>query len=159
MFISFSFVPYFQISYQMNDDISKILEINKRQREFYNESNPKRKNLPTRIWSGIRNGLLSDYRKSYDLKDRVYSAHREWMGDFANKKILDLGCLRGNALSLYMAEHAKEYVGIDLSDTAIVQLQQKITERGYSNARAVAIDFLSPEFQEKEFDIIYAYGV
>ena len=143
----------------MDNDISKVLETNNRQREFYNASNPNRKNLPTRLWSALRNGLLSDYRKSYDLKDRVYNAHREWMGDLNDKKILDLGCLRGNALSLYMAENAKEYIGIDLSDTAIAQLQQKITDKGFRNARAVAVDFLSPEFEDKNFDIIYAYGV
>lgn len=143
----------------MDEDISKILETNKRQREFYNESDPNRKNLPTRIWSFVRNGLLSDYRKTYDLKDRVYDVHKEWMGDLADKKILDLGCLRGNALSLFMAEHAKEYIGIDLSDSAIFELQQKIDTKGYTNARAVAVDFLSPEFKDTDFDIIYAYGV
>lgn len=143
----------------MDEEISKILETNKRQREFYNESNPRRKNLPTRLWSNIRNGLLSDYRKTYDLKERVYDVHREWMGNLTDKKILDLGCLRGNALSLYMAENAKEYIGIDLSDSAITQLQEKIKKKGYPNARAVAVDFLSPEFVDTDFDIIYAYGV
>ncbi|MGO3183453.1 MAG: class I SAM-dependent methyltransferase [Aequorivita sp.] len=143
----------------MKDDISKVLETNIKQREFYNESNPRSKNLPTRLWSSIRNGLLSDYRKSYDLKDRVYDAHREWMGDLSQKTILDLGCLRGNALSLYMAENAREYVGIDLSDIAISQLQKKILDHGFSNARAVAIDFLSTDFEDTNFDIIYAYGV
>lgn len=143
----------------MNDDISKVLETNNRQREFYNNTSPKRKNLPTRLWSAMRNGLLSDYRKAYDLKDRVYDSHKVWMGDLTDKKILDLGCLRGNALSLYMAEYAKEYIGIDLSDTAIAQLHQKIKDKGFPNARAVAVDFLSPEFADKDFDIIYAYGV
>lgn len=143
----------------MEEDISRILETNKRQREFYNESNPKRKNLPTRLWSFVPNGLLSDYRKTYDLKDRVYTVHKEWMGNLADKKILDLGCLRGNALSLYMAENAREYMGIDLSDGAIAQLQQKIDKKGLRNARAVAVDFLSSEFKETDFDIIYAYGV
>lgn len=143
----------------MNDDISKILETNERQREFYNDSSLKKKNLPTRLWSSIRNGLLSDYRKTYDLKERVYDIHQEWMGNLADKKVLDLGCLRGNALSLYMAENAKEYIGIDLSDTAIAQLQKKIDNKGFQNARAVAVDFLSPEFMDTDFDIIYAYGV
>lgn len=143
----------------MDEDISRILETNKRQKEFYNETDPKRKNLPTRLWSFFRNGILSDYRKTYDLKERVYAAHKEWMGDLSKKKILDLGCLRGNALSMYMAESAKEYIGIDLSDSAICQLQEKIRKKGFPNARAVAIDFLSPDFVDTDFDIIYAYGV
>lgn len=81
------------------------------------------------------------------------------MGDLKDKKVLDLGCLRGNALSIYMAKNAREYVGIDLSDVAIAKLQQKISKHNCRNARALAIDFYSPEFTERRFDIIYAYGV
>jgi len=143
----------------MSDEISEILKTNERQKEFYNSQNPQRKNLPTRIWSGIRNGLLSDYRKNYDIKDKVYNVHVEWLGDLSDKKVLDLGCLRGNALSLYIAESSKKYIGIDLSDTAIAQLQKKIDDKNIPHAKAVAVDFLSKEFDEKDFDIIYAYGV
>lgn len=137
----------------------ETLELNKRQKEFYNSTKASKKNLPTRIWSNLRNGLLSDFRKKFDLKERVYSEHKNWMGDISDKKILDLGCLRGNALSLYMAEHAREYIGIDLSDVAIGSLQQKIDQAGFANAKAIAIDFFSPAFAEKDFDIVYAYGV
>ncbi len=137
----------------------EILEINKRQKEFYNSTKASKKNLPTRIWSNFRNGMLSEFRKKFDLKDRVYAQHKTWMGDLSDKKILDLGCLRGNALSLYMAENAKQYIGIDLSDVAIATLQAKIEAGGYPHARAVAVDFFSPEFQDTDFDIIYAYGV
>ncbi|SCY89701.1 class I SAM-dependent methyltransferase [Flavobacterium caeni] len=140
-------------------ETEELLELNKRQKEFYNSTQPSKKNLPTRIWSNFRNGLLSDFRKKFDLKDRVYQEHKVWMGDLSDKKILDLGCLRGNALSLYMAENAKEYIGIDLSDVAIATLQQKIEAGGYKNAKAIAIDFFSPEFNHGDFDIVYAYGV
>lgn len=143
----------------MSQDVSKTLETNKRQKEFYNSTSKKKKNLPTQIWSSIRNGLLSDYRKNYDLKDRVYDEHKIWFGDLKNKKVLDLGCLRGNALSLYLAENSKQYIGIDLSDTAIDVLQNKIEKANCKNAKAIAVDFLSPEFSEKDFDLIYAYGV
>lgn len=137
----------------------EILELNKRQKEFYNSvKNPKR-NFATRIWANFRNGALSDFRKKFDLKDRVYDEHKIWMGDLSDKKILDLGCLQGNALSLYMAQNAKEYIGIDLSDVAIDVLQKKIEQADCRNARAIAVDFLSPEFHESDFDIIYAYGV
>lgn len=143
----------------MKQDVSKILETNKRQKDFYNSSDQKKKNIPTRIWSFVRNGLLSDYRKNYNIKDRVYEEHKIWLGNLEDKKVLDLGCLRGNALSLYLAENAKQYVGIDLSNNAIDDLQKKIDKANCKNAKAIAVDFLSPEFAEKDFDIIYAYGV
>ena len=143
----------------MSKDVSKVLETNKRQKEFYNSTDKKKKNLPTKIWSSVRNGILSDYRKNYDLKDRVYDEHKVWLGDLEDKKILDLGCLRGNALSLYLAENAKQYIGIDLSNNAISDLQKKLDNANCRNAKAIAVDFLSPEFTEKDFDIIYAYGV
>lgn len=143
----------------MSQDVSKILETNKRQKEFYNSTEKKKKNLPTQIWSFVRNGILSDYRKNYDLKDRVYDQHKVWLGDLKEKKVLDLGCLRGNALSLYLAENSKQYIGIDLSNNAIADLQKKLDKADCKDAKAVAVDFLSPEFAEKDFDIIYAYGV
>ena len=137
----------------------EILELNKRQKEFYNSTKNPKKNFATRIWSNFRNGALSDFRKKFDLKDRVYEEHKIWMGDLSGKKILDLGCLQGNALSIYMAQNAKEYIGIDLSDVAIAVLQKRIEEANCANAKAIAVDFLSPEFDQKDFDIIYAYGV
>ena len=137
----------------------EILEINKKQKEFYNTDGNSKKNFASSLWSNFRNGALSDFRKKFDIKDRVYDEHKIWLGDLSDKKILDLGCLRGNALSLYMAENAKQYIGIDLSDVAIASLQKNIEKRNCPNAKAIAIDFLSPEFDEKDFDIVYAYGV
>lgn len=141
-------------------DIKDMLSVNEKQKEFYNEKDvKKKKNLPSRVWSGLRNGLLAGYRKNFNISNKVYEQHRIWLGDMSDKKILDLGCLRGNALSLYMAQNAKEYIGIDLSDVAIADLQRKIELADCKNARAVAVDFLSDEFSDKDFDIIYAYGV
>lgn len=140
-------------------DTQEILEINKRQKEFYNAETHPQKNFASRIWSDFRNGALSDFRNKFDIKDRVYAEHKIWLGDISDKKILDLGCLRGNALSLYMAENAKEYIGIDLSDVAIASLQENIEKRGYKNASAISVDFFSPDFYQSGFDIIYAYGV
>ena len=137
----------------------EILELNKRQKEFYNSETHPQKNFASKLWSNFRNGALSDFRKKFDIKDRVYAEHKIWLGDISDKKILDLGCLRGNALSIYMAQNAKEYIGIDLSDVAIASLQKNIEKSNCKNARAIAVDFLSPEFHQTDFDIIYAYGV
>ena len=143
-----------------DNGLDDMLLINQKQKEFYNENNnKKRKNLPSRIWSSIRNGLLADYRRNFNISEKVYAQHKAWLGDMSDKKILDLGCLRGNALSLYMAKNAKEYIGIDLSDVAIHDLQKKIEKADCPNAKAIAVDFLSDAFYQKDFDIIYAYGV
>src|SRR5690554_3633036 len=118
----------------MSQNLSKTLKTNERQKEFYNSTEKKKKNLPSRLWSSVRNGILSDYRKNYDLKDRVYDEHKKWLGNLEGKKVLDLGCLRGNALSLYLAQNAKQYIGIDLSDKAIDELQEKIDKVPCKNA-------------------------
>jgi SAM-dependent methyltransferase len=131
-----------------------ILETNIKQKEFYNNF---KQNFFTKIWAKFRNGLLNQIRKNIGIQDQVYLLHKEWFGDLSNKKVLDLGCFTGNYWSLYLAENAKEYLGIDLSDVAIAKLNERL--KPFPNAKAQAIDFLAPEFVEKDFDLIYAYGV
>jgi SAM-dependent methyltransferase len=131
-----------------------ILETNIKQKEFYNT---KKKNLGTHIWSKFRNGVLNRIKKNIGVQDQAYVLHKEWFGDLATKKVLDLGCFFGNYWSMYLAEHSREYLGIDLSDVAIAKLEERL--KPFPNARAMAIDFLSTDFTEKQFDLIYAYGV
>lgn len=138
----------------------ELIQLNKEQKAFYNNEEAYVKpNLFSRIWRGFRNGPLNGFQKEYALRQRMYDLHKVWMGDLSDKKVLDLGCLRGNTLSLYMAENAREYIGIDLSDVAIAALQQKLAALNKPSARALAVDFLSDDFQETDFDIIYAFGV
>ncbi len=143
----------------MKQNIEEILKANDRQREFYTSTQKAKKSLPTKVWFNLRNKFLDPFRRNFDIKSRVYEQHREWLGDLSNKKVLDLGCLKGNALSLYIAKNAKEYVGIDLSNNAIEELNRKLKKADCQRAKAVAVDFLSPDFKENDFDIIYAYGV
>jgi SAM-dependent methyltransferase len=79
------------------------------------------------------------------------------VGNLKDKKVLDLGCFSGNYWSMYLAENAKEYLGIDLSDVAIEKLNTRLQK--FPNANAKAVDFLSDEFTADNFDLIYAYGV
>lgn len=131
-----------------------ILETNKKQREFYNDI---RQNFLTRVWAKFRNGLLNRIRKNIGIQEQVYALHKEWFGDLSQQKVLDLGCYLGNYWSVYLAEHSKSYLGIDLSDVAIAKLQQRLA--GFPQAEAQAVDFLAPEFDQGGFDLIYAYGV
>lgn len=132
----------------------EIIDLNKKQKEFYNTKN---KNLPTLIWSNVRGGLLNRIRKDIGIHEQTYDLHKVWFGDLSNKKVLDLGCFEGNNLSLHLAQNAKEYLGIDLSDVAVEKLNKRL--ESIPTASAEAVDFLSNSFKEKEFDLIYAYGV
>lgn len=129
-------------------------EINKRQTEFYQSF---QKNFATRLWYAVRNGILTDFRKSLGTESLIVELHREWIGELAEKKVLDLGCFQGNSLSIHLAKNSSKYIGIDLSEPAIAHLNKQLKD--IPTAKAIAVDFLSEEFQEKEFDLIYAYGV
>lgn len=143
----------------MNQETKATIDINKRQKEFYNSTKKNKKNFVSRIWSKLRNKTLSSYTKQFNLKEKVYNHHKLWLGDLTDKKVLDLGCYRGNALSLYMAKNCKEYIAIDLSDAGLQFLRDKIAAEECKNAKVIAVDFLSEEFGYDNFDIIYAYGV
>lgn len=132
----------------------EILETNLKQKEFYNT---KKKNFATKLWSALREKTLKKIRKNIGILDESYDLHKVWFGDLSTKKVLDLGCFAGNNLSLELAEKSKQYIGLDLSDVAIAKLNEKI--KHIPTATAIASDFLSDEFAEKDFDIIYAYGV
>ena len=60
-------------------------------------------------------------------------------------------------MPLSLAQNSKQYVGLDFSESGIARLNKKIEH--LPNAKAIVQDFLSDEFKEKDFDIIYAYGV
>lgn len=129
-------------------------DINKRQKEFYKSFD---KNFATKFWFSLRNGILTRFRKSMNVEKYILDQHVEWIGNLQDKKVLDLGCYAGNSLSYYLAKNSKEYLAIDLSESAIANLNRRIAE--IPNARAEAVDFLSEEFKENDFDLIYAYGV
>ncbi|SNB04897.1 putative methyltransferase [Flavobacterium psychrophilum] len=132
----------------------EILETNKKQAAFYNNV---KQNYITKLWSKFRGGVLNKIRKNIGVHDQAYNLHKVWFDDLATKKVLDLGCFEGNYLSLYLAEQAKEYIGIDLSDVAIAKLNERL--KPFPNAKALAVDFLSDDFTERDFDLVYAYGV
>ena len=125
-----------------------------KQKKFYET---KKKNLPTKLWFFVRNGLLNKVRKNIGVQNDIYALHKKWCGDLSGKKVLDLGCFEGNALSIYLAQNAKEYIAIDLSESAILKLNKRL--ENIPQARAIAVDFLSSQFVENDFDLIYAYGV
>lgn len=136
--------------------LKSMEELNKKQAEFYDV---KKKNIATKIWSWGRGVMLGNIRSEAGIKTDVYKLHREWIGNVSGKRVLDLGCYSGNALSLELASKAGYYVGIDLSEKGISTLSEKLAAAGLGNAKALVVDFLSDEFdRERPFDLIYIYG-
>ena len=98
-------------------------EINKRQRDFYQNFD---KNLPSKIWSYFRNNALNSLKKQIGVEQDIYDLHKSWFGELSQKKVLDLGCYAGNVLSMHLAQHSKEYLGIDLSPKGIALFNRRL---------------------------------
>jgi SAM-dependent methyltransferase len=147
----------------------QMLQINVRQKAFYEDArfaSPQASStdtvrvaeLPTRLWSWLRN-RIQVWRESSGVNEHISDLHRQWMNDLKDACVLDLGCFTGNNLSLWIAEHCADYTGIDLSETAIAQLDAKLRERELLHARAYAQDFLANTYPDDHFDLIYACSV
>ncbi len=150
----------------MQKSADKMLEVNLKQKEYYEISegelyNTEKQNIATRLWTILRNSF-NGFRSESNIESDVIEKHWEWIGGISSAKILDLGCHTGNPLSLDLAQKSKEYIGIDLSSSAIKILQEKIDALETQNAKTFSLDFLSTDFQEEHknsIDIIYAKAV
>jgi SAM-dependent methyltransferase len=133
--------------------------LNRKQADFFDTAPAQRRlNLAMKLWRRVRGDLYFLMVNSGIWED-VFDLHKRWMGDLAGKKVLDLGCNEGNVLSPYLAAHAGQYLGIDLSRNALDKLDDHFRKAGILNARLQCVDALSSEFTESGFDIIYAQGV
>jgi SAM-dependent methyltransferase len=117
-----------------------------------------RGNFATRVWGRLR-GTVETVRNESGIKERIRNLQKEWLGDLAGKRVLDLGCGGGNSISLYMAEKAADYVGFDLSPQAIAELRQRLDKHGFKSATTVAGDFLAESFPYGRFDVVYANSI
>lgn len=135
--------------------LEETIETNKGQAQYYNKSQPR--SIPTQIWGFLRENTLRSIRQEIGIEKDCYNQHQIWFGDLSSKKVLDLGCGAGNVHSITLAKNSKQYFGIDLSMKSIEELKDKIKE--FPNANAMTVDFLSDDFKENNFDLVYAYGV
>lgn len=143
----------------------EMLLINEEQKAYYDAlASSKKKDSRsqlTQIWANLRR-FQQSYRKEIGINERVNQLHRKWIDQVASGTVLDLGCYRGNNLSLDIAAQSQRYLGIDLSEKAIEQFKIKISKKDLPQAQAMAVDFLAPDFQDKyinTFDLIYAKSV
>ncbi|MDQ2070111.1 class I SAM-dependent methyltransferase [Natronospira bacteriovora] len=135
---------------------------NRRQKAYYESrfqaggQDESAANWITNRWTALRRGLQRAERR-HGLRERVIAWHKQWLGDLSGRAVLDLGCFRGNELSLWLAEQAGDYTGIDLSPSAVAALNEKL--EGLPHARAIAGDFLLADLPEAGFDVVYAHSV
>lgn len=146
----------------VDERISEMLEINVEQRQYYDVATggetARVNSASTNLWRRIRRRAFSVF-SSTDRNESINDLHRGWIGDVSGLKVLDLGVGGGNPLSLELAARAKEYVAIDLSRNRLDELQAKLDEQGISGTKLYAADFLSEDFPETNFDVIYAMAV
>ncbi|WP_421703266.1 class I SAM-dependent methyltransferase [Aliiroseovarius sp.] len=109
----------------------------------------------TNLWRVLRHRLISAV--PHEVREGLYDIHKDWIGDPAGKKVLELGCGSGSALSEHLADHAGEYHAIDLSEDQIRQLRERLGAR--EGLHLHVADVLSDEFAETEFDLIYAQSI
>ncbi len=138
----------------------EMLQVNLQQSKFYElpDTYHSAGGSLAKIWRNIRNSQ-NEVSNRIGVNQDIYRLHREWMGELTGQKVLDLGCYDGNPLSFEIAQKAQSYLGIDLSEFAIGKLREELQQRGFTKARALAVDFLSPEFSETNFDLVYAHSV
>jgi len=108
----------------------------------------------TNAWTRLRR-LVQSYDQRLGINDTLIRLHKEWCGDLTGRRVLDLGCFSGNPLSVWLAENAGEYLGVDLSDSAVAELNDKLAH--LPHAQAVAGDILDGDYGT--FDVIYARSV
>lgn len=146
-----------------SDALRRMQEVNTGQARYYDAADGARPSgvngLATNLWRRLRGRALGAI--SPERQDLVLERHRQWMGDLAGRKVLELGCGRGTRLSRWMAATAGEYHALDLSAQSIATLRKRL--RGQlgrkGRSRLVAGDFLDEAWHEGGFDLIYAKSV
>lgn len=146
----------------MDERVSEMLDINVEQKKYYEVASGSEaaevNSASTNLWRKLRRRALSVFAAT-DWAESLDILHAEWAGDVSQLKVLDLGVGEGNPLSMWLAANAKEYVAVDLSQTRIDALQKKMDDAGIKGAKFYAGDFLSDDFPERDFDLVYAIAV
>jgi SAM-dependent methyltransferase len=132
---------------------------NVKQKEYYEDlswnSQSENHSLATNIWRGLRNRAMNVVSNS--KRQDLYELHKEWMDDLSDAKVLDLGVGTGSRLTNYIAKNSREYHALDLSAAQTALLKEKLKQ--HSNCVFHVVDFLSDDFMEANFDVIYAHSV
>lgn len=101
---------------------------------------------------------------SREKQDKFYIASRHEIADYdsavyslvTGKKVLEIGCSTGEVTQL-IAENASEFVGVDISDVAIRQAQERFGALNHVSFRLA--DVHSLPFVDGEFDVVIANSI
>ncbi len=142
----------------MTDRLQAMLDTNARQKAYYDSSFEERKhaNRVMAAWYSLHERMRAGAERAGMAED-VIRLHQTWAGDVAGKKVLDLGVLDGVPMTWWLAERAASFIAIDLSAPSIAHVQRRLAP--LPHAQAVVADFLSPEFAERDFDLVHASAV
>lgn len=145
---------------ETNTARDQALEVNREQKAFYEKKveQKRRLNPAMKLWEAWRSRVYRIW-EGIGVFDDVLKIHRDWVGDLAGKRVLDLGCYTGNRLSLDLASRSSFYLGVDLSENALARLRERIEKAGIRHAEVRAVDFLSKDFDYEPFDLIYCNAV
>lgn len=101
-----------------------------------------------------------------DSVELFFMRHNKWSLDlgfttewFKGKRCLDAGCGGGRFVVALGKLGAEEVVGIDVSEDAVKAANERIRERGLSNARAQVASVLKLPFPNASFDYVVSSGV
>jgi ubiquinone/menaquinone biosynthesis C-methylase UbiE len=147
----------------MDREVREMLHINEEQRRYYEQADGAKESdvnsFATNLWRRWRARALSVFEES-GIDESLVELHQRWLGgEVPSLKVLDLGVGYGNPLSMKFACEAKEYVAIDLSAQMVEWFQRQLKANRTRNARAVVADFLSDDFSERNFNLVYAKAV
>jgi 2-polyprenyl-3-methyl-5-hydroxy-6-metoxy-1,4-benzoquinol methylase len=146
----------------MNNEIKEMLNTNLEQHEYYEKAGGTAESpLNSRVtngWRRLHRNMFSVFRDA-EIQKSIVELHAQWIGDVSKAKVLDLGLGEGNPLSLKLAKEAREYVAIDLSSARMEIFRKKLNEAGIKGARTYVADFLSNDFPEGDFDVVYAMAI
>lgn len=97
---------------------------------------------------------------NYLSKKRIYLNAFEYTNELHGKKILDLGCGKGERCLKYL-ENGGEVYGIDISPKYIKLAEQKAVAGGYSknNFSFKVMDAHSLEFEDNTFDVVTGFAI
>jgi 2-polyprenyl-3-methyl-5-hydroxy-6-metoxy-1,4-benzoquinol methylase len=95
--------------------------------------------------------------RSFDIRIRAETV-REFLGDTAHSRILDIGCGDGS-ISLPLLTAHNRITLMDLSTAMTAAARQNIPEHLTANAEVVNEDFMKAELEPHSYDVILCLGV